>query len=133
VVRGALGELRAAVSAQDVVQTGPAAGIYADDLFAAEQGQATVFILYVGPLEAVGRVRPTVVPGAELATVTHHGPLAGIDLAHGAGALAAYVGRHELRVDGPIREYYTVAGTDTPDSSAWRIEVGLPIFSTRQR
>ena len=49
------------------------------------------------------------------------------------GALAAYVERHELGVDGAIREYYTVAGTDTPDSSAWRTEVGLPIFSTRHR
>jgi DNA-binding transcriptional MerR regulator len=130
-VRGALGELRAAVTAQDVLQAGPAAGIYDDDLFAAGQGQATVFIPYVGELEAVGRVRPVVVPGAELATVTHHGSLAGIDLAY--GALAAYVARHELGVDGAIREYYTVAGTDTPDSSAWRTEVGLPIFSTRQQ
>jgi effector-binding domain-containing protein len=72
-----------------------------------------------------------VIPAAELATVTHRGSLAGIDVAY--GALAAYVARHELGVDGAIREYYTVAGTDTPDSSAWRTEVGLPIFSTRQR
>ena len=130
-VRGALGELRAAVTAQDVLQAGPAAGIYDDDLFANEHGQATVFIPYVGELEAVGRVQRTVIPAAELATVTHHGPLAGIDLAY--GTLAAYVARHELGIDGPIREYYTVAATDTPDSSAWQTEIGLPIFSTRQR
>jgi DNA-binding transcriptional MerR regulator len=129
-VRGALGELRAAVTAQDVVQAGPAGGIYDDDLFANEHGQATVFIPYVGELEAVGRVRPTIIPAAEIATVTHNGPLAGIDLAY--GALAAYVARHELGVNGPIREYYTVAATDTPDSSAWRTEIGLPIFRTRQ-
>jgi DNA-binding transcriptional MerR regulator len=130
-VRGALGELRAALTAQDVLVAGPAAGIYNDDLFAHERGQATVFIPYVGELEAVGRVQPTVIPAAELATVTHHGPLAGIDLAY--GTLAAYVARHELGIDGPIREYYTVAVTDTPSSSAWRTEVGLPIFSTGQR
>jgi effector-binding domain-containing protein len=130
-VRGALGELRAAVTAQDVRQAGPAAGIYDDDLFANEHGQATVFIAYVGELEAVGRVQPTVIPAAELVTVTHHGPLAGIDLAY--GALAAYVARHELGIDGPIREYYAVASTDTPDSSAWRTEIGLPIFTTRRR
>jgi len=129
-VGGALGELRAAVSAQDVIVAGPAAGIYDDDLFAHERGQATVFIPYVGELETVGRVQRTVIPAAELATVTHHGPLAGIDLAY--GALAAHVASHELRVDGPIREYYTVTGTDTPDSSAWRTEVGLPIFNTKQ-
>jgi len=129
-VRGALGELRAAVTAQDVVVAGPAAGIYDDDLFAKEHGQATVFIPYVGELGAVGRVQPTLIPAAELATVTHHGPLAGIDLAY--GVLAAYVARHELAVDGPIREYYTVAATDTPDSKAWLTEIGLPIFSTGQ-
>jgi hypothetical protein len=51
-------------------------------------------------------------------TRNRHTPriLAGIDVAY--GALAAYVARHELAVDGAIREYYTVAGTDTPDSSA---------------
>jgi DNA-binding transcriptional MerR regulator len=130
-VRGALGELRAAVTAQDILQAGPAAGIYDDDLFANEHGQATVFIPCVREFEAVGRVRPTVIRAAELATVTHHGPLSGIDLAY--GALAAYVARHELGVDGAIREYYTVAATDTPDSSAWRTEIGLPIFSTRRR
>ncbi|HEY2650553.1 MAG TPA: MerR family transcriptional regulator [Solirubrobacteraceae bacterium] len=130
-VRGALGELRAALTAQDLLVAAPAAGIYDDDLFAHEHGQATVFIPYVGELEAIGRVQPTVIPAAELATVTHHGPLSGIDLAY--GALAAYVARHELGIDGPIREYYTVADTDTPNSSAWRTEIGLPIFSTGQR
>jgi DNA-binding transcriptional MerR regulator len=127
-LRGALGELRATLTAQDVLVAGPAAGIYSDDLFANERGQGTVFIPCVGELQAVGRVRFTVIPAAELATVTHHGSVEGLDLAY--GALAAHVARHELGVDGPIREYYTVADTDTPDSSAWRTEIGLPIFST---
>jgi DNA-binding transcriptional MerR regulator len=130
-VRGALGELRAALTAQDVLVAGPAAGIYGDDLFANEHGQATVFIPYVGHLDAVGRVQATVIPAAELATVIHHGPLSESDLAY--GTLAAYVARHELGINGPIRECYTVAATDTPDSSAWRTEIGLPIFNTRHR
>jgi len=87
-----------------------------------------VFIPCVGELQAVGRVRFTVIPAAELATVTHPGSVEGLDLAY--GALAAHVARRELGVDGPIREYYTVADTDTPDSSAWRTEIGWPIFST---
>ena len=127
-LRGALGELRAALIGQDVLVVGPAGGIYSDDLFADEHGQATVFIPYVGEIQSVGRVRPTVIPAAELASVTHQGPLDGLDLAY--GALAAHIARHELGVDGPIREYYTVADTDTADSSAWRTEIGLPIFST---
>jgi DNA-binding transcriptional MerR regulator len=130
-LRGALGELRATLTAQDVLVAGPAAGIYDDDLFANERGQGTVFIPCVGELQAVGRVRFTVIPAAELATVTHHGGVEGLDLAY--GALAAHVARHELGVDGPIREYYTVADTDTPDSSAWCTDIGLPIFSTGER
>lgn len=130
-LRGALGELRATLTAQDVLVAGPAGGIYNDDLFETERGQGTVFIPCVGELQAVGRVRFTVIPAAELATVTHHGTLEGLDLAY--GALAAHVARHELRVAGPIREYYTVADTDTPDSSAWRTEIGVPIFSTGER
>jgi DNA-binding transcriptional MerR regulator len=129
-LRGALGELRATLIAQDVLVAGPAGGIYDDDLFANEHGQTTVFIPYIGEIQAIGRVRPTVIPAAELASVTHQGPVEGLDLAY--GALAAHIARHELGVAGPIREYYTVADTDTPDSSAWRTEIGLPIFSTGQ-
>ncbi len=127
-LRGALAELRANLIGQDVLVTGPAGGIYDDDLFANEHGQATIFIPYIGEIQPIGRVHPTVIPGAELATVTHHGPVDGLDLAY--GALAAHIARHELGVVGPIREYYTVADTDTPDSAAWRTEIGLPIFST---
>lgn len=130
-LRGALGELRATLTAQDVVVTGSAGGIYDDDLFANERGQGTVFIPCVGELQAVGRVRFTVIPAAELATVTHHGSIEGLDLAY--GALAAHVARHELGVAGPIREYYRVTDIDTPDSSAWRTEIGLPIFSTGEQ
>jgi len=127
-LRGALGELRATLTAQDVLIAGPAGGIYDDDLFANERGQATVFIPYIGEIHGVGRVHPTVIPAAELASVTHHGTVDGLDLAY--GALAEHIARHELGVTGPIREYYTVADTDTADSSAWRTEIGLPIFNT---
>ena len=129
-LRGALGELRATLIAHDALVAGPAGGIYDDDLFANEHGQATVFIPYIGEIQDTGRVRPTVIPAAELASVTHHGPVDGLDLAY--GALAAHIARHELGVAGPIREYYTVADTNTRDSAAWRTEIGLPIFSTGQ-
>jgi DNA-binding transcriptional MerR regulator len=127
-LRGALGELRATLTAQDVLVAGPAGGIYDSDLYANERGQATVFIPSVGELQAVGRVKFTVIPAVELALVAHHGSVEGLDLAY--GALAAHVARHEIGVDGPIREYYTVTDTDTPDSSAWRTEIGWPVFTT---
>src|SRR5262245_34419291 len=73
----------------------------------------------------------TVIPAVELAIVTHHGAIDGLDLAY--GALAAHVARNAIGVDGPMREYYTVADTDTPDSSAWRTEIGWPVFTTSDR
>ena len=47
------------------------------------------------------------------------------------GALATYVTEHAVAVDGLIREYYLVGPQDTDDESAWRTEVGWPIFETR--
>jgi hypothetical protein len=46
------------------------------------------------------------------------------------GALATHVTQHALAVDGPIREYYLSSRHDTPDESAWRTEIGWPIFQT---
>lgn len=53
---------------------------------------------------------------------------ANIDLAY--GSLATYVTRHALAVEGPLREYYLVGPQDTSDASAWRTEIGWPIFQT---
>jgi hypothetical protein len=41
------------------------------------------------------------------------------------------VTQHALAVEGPIREYYLSGRLDTPDESAWRTEIGWPIFQTR--
>jgi hypothetical protein len=40
------------------------------------------------------------------------------------------VTRHALAVEGPLREYYLVGPHDTADASAWRTEIGWPIFQT---
>jgi DNA-binding transcriptional MerR regulator/effector-binding domain-containing protein len=126
--QGALGELYATMAAQGVPPHGAAGGIYADELFADEVGRATIFIPCESPVRAMGRVEFTVIPAAELATIVHAGSDEGIDLAY--GALAAYVASHELAVEGAIREYYLVSSHDTHDPSAWRTEIGWPIFRT---
>lgn len=126
---GALGELRATLDAQAMAREGPAGGIYATELFTDERGAATVFIPCAGPVRHVGRVEPVVVPAAELAIVGHAGSHDSIDRAY--GALAEHVTRHALAVDGPIREYYLTGRADTADESAWRTEIGWPIFRTR--
>jgi len=44
--------------------------------------------------------------------------------------LAAYVARHALAVEGPIREYYLVGQHETAGTSQWRTQIGWPIFLT---
>jgi len=69
------------------------------------------------------------VPEAELAVITHRGSHDDLDRSY--GALATYVSERALAVDGLIREYYLVGPHDTDDESAWRTEIGWPIFDTR--
>jgi DNA-binding transcriptional MerR regulator len=125
---GALGELRAALTAQRLGSTGPPGGIFSNALFSRARGEATIFIPCEGAVRAIGRVAPRLVPAIELATVVHAGSLANIDLAY--GSLATYVTQHALAVEGPLREYYLVGPQDTPEESAWRTEIGWPIFQT---
>jgi DNA-binding transcriptional MerR regulator len=126
---GAIGEIEGTLSAQDIGASGPPGGIYANELFALERGDATVFFPVIGEFRPVGRVGPMLVPGAELAVITHTGSHDDLDRSY--GALATYVSEHALAVDGLIREYYVVGPHDTDDESAWRTEIGWPIFETR--
>jgi DNA-binding transcriptional MerR regulator len=125
---GAVGELYATLAAQGVLPTAAAGGIFATDLFSHARGQATIFVPCAGTLRPMGRVNTLVIPAAELATIEHPGTHHGIDRAY--GTLAAYVTRHALAVEGPIREYYLTSRHDTPDETQWRTEVGWPIFRT---
>jgi DNA-binding transcriptional MerR regulator len=126
--QGALGELYALLAGQGLTPTGPAGGIFANDLFTHEHGEALIFLPCGGPLRATGRVATLLVPEVELAITTHLGSHSDIDRAY--GSLGAYVADHALGVEGPLREYYVVGGHDTPDQSQWRTEIGWPIFHT---
>jgi DNA-binding transcriptional MerR regulator len=126
--QGALGELYGTLAAQDVPIAGTAGGVFSNDLFTHERGEATIFVPIGVEVRPMGRVVPVVVPGVELATTVHDGPHTDIDRAY--GALGAYVTRHELAVEGPIREYYLVGQRETADESRWRTEIGWPIFRT---
>jgi DNA-binding transcriptional MerR regulator len=127
-LQGALGELHATLAAQNLTAAGPAGGVFADELFTTHRGLATIFVPCGGPIRPVGRVAFLVVPAAELAIINHPGPLADIDRAY--GTLAAYVARHALGVDGPLREYYLIGPRDTGDAAQWRTEIGWPVFQT---
>jgi DNA-binding transcriptional MerR regulator len=124
--RGALGELHAMVEARDVEAAGPSGGLYASEIFQLDRGEAAVYIPVSADVRPIGRVQQLVVPAAELAVVTHHGPLDDLDLTY--GALGAYATRHELSIDAPLRETYVRDAFDTPDQTAWKTEIGWPIL-----
>lgn len=128
---GAFGELLAAVKIQGLQATGPRGGLYANELFLDEEGQATLFIPVPRGAQPSGRVRPLVVPAAELAVTTHSGSHANVDRTY--AALGAHVTEHELGVEGPIREYYLADRLTTPDATLWRTEIAWPIFQATVR
>ena len=124
--QGALGELHAIAKAQRLSPAGPSGGLFASEIFQQDRGEATVFIPVDGAVRPVGRVVPIVVPAAELAVVTHHGSLDDADITY--GALGSYVMRHELSVDGPLREFYLRSAQDVDDPGEWQTQIGWPIF-----
>jgi len=126
---GALAELRATLQAQGLQTTGPAGGIFSDELFTEARGEATVFVPCTDRLEPVGRVHPVIVAAAELATIVHLGTHTEIDRSY--GALATYVAEHALAIPGPLREYYLTDLASTPDQAEWRTRIGWPIFQTK--
>ena len=122
-------ELRATAASLGMVPSGPAGGLYANELFEEERGHATLFLPVEGAAGAdvpvAGRVRVVEVPGAELAVLVHRGTEDGIDLAY--GALGVYVAERGLAGSGPIRETYLIDSSTTEDTTLWRTEVGWPI------
>lgn len=126
--QGALGELYATVDAQRIGADGPPGAVIANEFFSDERGGITVFVPVAGPVRSVGRVAPALLPATELATIVHRGSHDDVDRSY--GALASYVSRRALAVDGPIRERYLVGRHDTPNENRWRTEIGWPIFDT---
>lgn len=124
--QGALGELHATARGQRLSPSGPSGGLYAAEIFQHGAGPATVFIPAQGTLRPVGRVQPLVVPAAELAVMRHDGPLDDIDITY--GELGGYVMRHEISVDGPLREHYLRGFLDSDDPREWQTEIAWPIF-----
>ncbi|MGC0315886.1 MerR family transcriptional regulator [Kitasatospora acidiphila] len=124
--QGALGELHGFVTAQRLRRTGPIGGLFASELYQDERGEAMVFVPVDADAHLVGRIDSLLVPGAELAIAVHRGSLNSIDLTF--GDLGVYAARHEIGVDGPLREYYLRSPLDGSDEDDLVTEVGWPIF-----
>jgi len=120
---GAMAELDAALGR--AAGGGPAGGLFDNALF--EQGRGRM-LLYRPADEPPtrGRVHPVTLPAVELVVTTHEGEHDGIDVTY--GELGSWVVRNALAVAGPVRERYLVTPRDTDDSSAWRTEIGWPVF-----
>jgi DNA-binding transcriptional MerR regulator len=124
----AFGELQRFMDQEGIRATGPKGGLYRNELFLHENGEAVVYVPVEEPVVPHGRVESRVIPAAELAIATHDGPHGDIDLTY--GALGTYVAEHALAVEGPVRETYLVSEFDAADATGWRTEIGWPIFRT---
>jgi DNA-binding transcriptional MerR regulator len=124
---GAMAELDRTLRSLRVTPTGPPGGLYDNELFTDERGDAVVYVPVSDPPTS-GRVQPFVVPAAELAITVHRGTHDDIDVSY--GMLGTYVAEHALAVAGPVHETYLVGPRDTDDTTAWRTEIGWPVFRT---
>jgi DNA-binding transcriptional MerR regulator len=122
----AITELRDVVREQGLTATGPPGALFGFDVFASDYGPATMFIPVADEARPVGRTREFIVPAAELVVFRHRGPHDDVDLAY--SALGEYATRHEISVDGPLREYYPRFSWDTDDSTQWQTDLCWPIF-----
>lgn len=125
-MKDALDEIRHTVRVQGFEPNGGAGGLWPTELFADEVGDCVVFLPARTQVRPAGRVKPFVVPAAELAVAVHHGPHADIDRTY--GALGTHVSERELGVDGPVREYYVVGPSASGDASRAVTEIAWPIF-----
>jgi DNA-binding transcriptional MerR regulator len=123
---GAMAELDAAVDEP----AGAPGGLYDNSLFEVGHGHVLVYRPARRP-PTVGRVQPVTLPAVELAVGTHVGDHDDITVTY--GELGGWVVANALAVAGPVRESYLVGPRDTADVSAWRTEIGWPVFRVASR
>jgi DNA-binding transcriptional MerR regulator/effector-binding domain-containing protein len=127
---GAMCELDSVLTGRGVSPTGPPGGLYENELFTHERGNVIVYLPVDEP-PTQGAVEAFVLPPVDLVTTIHTGPHDDIDVTY--ASLGTYVSQQALQTEGPIREIYHVGPRDSDDSSAWRTEIGWPVFQTAPR
>lgn len=120
---GAMAELDAALGPASRAE--PAGGLYDNALYELGRGHLLLYRPAADP-PSRGRVRPVRLPAVELAVTTHEGEHDGVDVTY--GQLGSWVVGNALTVAGPVRERYLVGPRDTDDETAWRTEIGWPVF-----
>ena len=105
--------------------TGFAGGAFAQELFSAERGEATLYLPTATAMRSA-RVRTVDLPPATLAVTVHHGSDGTADRTY--GALGAWVAEHHRGADTPpVRERYVVAHDAVDDDAERRTEIGWPL------
>ncbi|WP_425864768.1 MerR family transcriptional regulator [Arthrobacter sp. TWP1-1] len=130
----AMNTLTAVIETTDLQPAGPRGGIWETELFLHEKGEVALFFplsMFDGGLPHPGLPYPgpaqiEMLPAVDLAVVRHQGR--DETVAEVYAALGSYVARHEIGVDGPLRESYITERTpETPEAIT---EIGRPIFRT---
>lgn len=122
----AMQELDAVIATTSLTPAGPRGGLWDTELFLNERGDGALYFP-VGPMdgagESTGRARTELLPAADLAVAIHRGTDDTIDRTY--GELGAYVARHGLGAEGPVRETYLhQPGAGAHDAVT---EIGWPI------
>ena len=126
-------ELRAALAAAALRRAGPDSALFAPEIFEVDEGEITAYIPVTGHPGGPqpGRVAAIEVPAGELAVVEHAGPADDLDQAY--ASLGRVVSQQSIGVTGPLREHYLIGPLDTEDTTAYRTEVGWPVFRTTEQ
>jgi DNA-binding transcriptional MerR regulator/effector-binding domain-containing protein len=105
--------------------SGPPGGLYDDDLFAQDEGEARVYLpVHDAPALADTGARWDL-PAGRFAVARFQGPHGDSDRTYAAlGTYAAQAGRDGT---GPVREHYLTGVLDTPDVTRWRTELCWPL------
>lgn len=121
-------ELTEIVERTGVDAAGPLGGLWGTALFLDERGDAALYVPVHDLREVAaltGRARAEMLPAVDLAVATHRGSDATVPQVY--GALGAHVARHELSVEGPVRETYLQREAAGHEAVT---EIGWPIFRT---
>jgi DNA-binding transcriptional MerR regulator/effector-binding domain-containing protein len=125
----ALSSLRAIAAKAGLEQTGPAGGLYDDELFTDDAGHARVYLPVRESPALDGTGARWDLPAGRFAVALHAGPHRDVDRTYAAlGTFAAGLGRDGT---GPVREVYLTDPFDTPDLAQWRTEVCWPLAPAR--
>jgi effector-binding domain-containing protein len=121
----ALTRLRATAAAARLEPTGPAGGLYDDELFTQDAGHARVYLPVRDCLALDGTGARWELPSGRFAVALHAGPHSDVDRTY--AALGTYAAARGNDGAGPVRERYLTDPLTTPDVAHWRAEICWPL------